>query len=326
VAWTVIALVLLARGISRPALRVTGLVLVAKLDRGRTRRSTVCDRIGFRPKGGGGGRGWGRVSGMADRYADAVRARRGELRALRAQLTGGHRAELRSALALSRLAASAEITTAVAELAAAVAAHLERADREARRQFPAHLARAVDDTARRLSARWVADLRPVLLRIATSRSLPVRPTLPAARPLPAPPVPAPLGRLRSVLAGAVQGVALWRLLLVPLVLLPVWGMPALGGRALAPLAAGTGVAAVAVAARARCVTAERVRLRRHADEVLAAAGIALEADLGRRLIELEAATTGLLDAAVRQRRAEVEAELALLAPAVSGAPDGAPDG
>ncbi len=105
-------------------------------------------------------------------------------------------------------------------------------------------------------------------------------------------------------------------MLVPLVLLPVWSMPALGGRALAPLAAGTGIATVAVAARARWVAGERARLRRRSDAVIAAAGRALHADLGRRLLELDATAAGALDAAARTRRAEVDAELALLAPAV----------
>ena len=261
---------------------------------------------------------------MPDRYADAVRARRAELRGLRDQLAGGHREELRSALALSRLAASAEIAAALTELSADVAGHLDRADRADRRWFAARLTHAVDDTANRLHARWVAELRPTLLRIATARSLPVRPGWPIllpARPLPAPPEPAPDGRLRRLEAGALlgaaqHGAALWRLVLVPLVLLPVWSMPALGGRALAPLAAGTGIATVAVAARARWVAVERARLRRRSDAVIAAAGRALHADLGRRLLELDATAAGALDAAARTRHAEVDAELALLAPAI----------
>jgi hypothetical protein len=264
---------------------------------------------------------------MPDRYADAVRARRAELRALRDGLTGGHRDDLRSALALSRLAAAADISAAVAELAADAGAHLERADRLARRRFPGRLRHALDDTAARLHTRWAGALRPALRRVAGTRSLPVRPgwpNLPPPRPLPTmpsavPPGAPPPGRLRSVVSGALHGAAWWRLLLVPLALLPAWGVPALGGPALAPLAAGLGVATVAAAARAGFVSAERVRLRRHAGEVLAAARLALDADLGRRLIEVEAAVAGGLDAAVRQRRAEVEAELAVLAPAGPGA-------
>ena len=73
------------------------------------------------------------------------------------------------------------------------------------------------------------------------------------------------------------------------------------------------------------MAAERLRWRRYADDVLAAARLRWEADLGRRLIEVEVAVAGGLDAAVRQRRAEIEDELARLAPA-AGAPAGAPDG
>ena len=43
--------------------------------------------------------------GPPDRYADAVRARRAELRGARALLLGGHRTELHSGLAAGRLAA-----------------------------------------------------------------------------------------------------------------------------------------------------------------------------------------------------------------------------
>jgi hypothetical protein len=268
---------------------------------------------------------------MPDRYADAVRARRTELRALRARLVGGHRDELRSALALSRLAGSAEITAALAELGADAAAHLEGADRADRRRFAARLGRAIADTADRLHARWAADLRPALLRIAHERSLPVRPGWPSLPDLPTPSdrsrpePPPPVGRLRSALTGAAQGAALWRLLLVPLLALPIWGLPAVGGRPLVPLAAGTGIAVIAAAARSRCMAAERLRWRRYADDVLAAARLRWEADLGRRLIEVEIALVGGLDAAVRQRRAEIEDELARLAP-VAGARPGAPDG
>lgn len=255
---------------------------------------------------------------MPDRYATAVRARRAELRGRRDRLAGGPREELRRALALSRLATAAEITAALDRLSAELAAHLARADRADRRRFPARLAHAVDDTAHRLYLGWAARLRPALLRIATAHALPVRPgwpNLPAAGPLPAARAPRPDGWLRCLASGAAHGAALWRPVLVPLALLPVfWGLPALGGRALVPLAAGSGIAAVAVAARARWVAAERARLHRHADRVLVMAGRALEADLGRRLLEIDAGAGSVLDAAVRTRRAEIEAELALLAP------------
>ncbi|HVH22473.1 MAG TPA: hypothetical protein VNA11_08450 [Pseudonocardia sp.] len=257
---------------------------------------------------------------MPDRYADAVRARRAELRALRAQLTGGHRTELRSALALSRVTASAEISAALAALAAQVTAHLAGADRADRRSFPDRLGVALDDLAARLPAQWAAAVRPTLLRIGTARGLPMPagwPALPVEAGCLPMPVPERAGRLRAVSASLAHGIVPWRL---SLVVVPLWGMPALGGRALAPLAAGAALAAVAAVAHARLVAAERARLRRFADTVLAAAGVALAAELGRRLIQLEASATAALDAAAHRRQAEVTAELARLARA--GPPDG----
>jgi hypothetical protein len=252
---------------------------------------------------------------MPDRYAQAVRARRAELRALRDQLTGGHRAELRSALALSRVVASAEISSALTALTGQVAAHLASAGRADRRRFPARLNDALDDLAARLPARWAAGLRPALLRIGTARGLsmpPGWPVLPAASPriTGSAPTLEPAGRLRSVSAGLAHGAVPWRL---SLIIVPLWGMPALGGRALAPLAAGAALAAVLAAVRARLVAAERARLCRFADTVLTAAGVALAAELGRRLIQLEASALLALDAAVHRRHAEVSAELARLA-------------
>lgn len=254
---------------------------------------------------------------MPDRYVDAVRARRAELRAQRDQLTGDHRAELRSALALSRLGAGAATGAALADLGREARALTEVVDRTTRQQIPAQLAAALDDAAAALHTGWASELRPALRRIATERALdtePGWPRLPAPRPLTATPPPDPIGVARSLLAGAADGAALWRLALFPLAGLPLLGLPALGGPALAPLAAGTGVAAIAVAARSRRSAAERVRLRRHVDDVLAAARVALDADLGRHLIELERTVGAVLDLAVARRRAEVDAELLLLAP------------
>lgn len=274
---------------------------------------------------------------IPNRQEEAVRARRAELRTRHAALTGGHRAELRTVLALSRVRAAAATTAALTALAADAAAHLDRADRAARRAFASRLAGAVDATAARLHDRWAAELRPGLLRIATTRALPVRTALPAAGPLALPPPRgAGSGSWRAAaLAGALRGATLWRVLLLPLALLPVWGLPvwglpvwgspvwwspALGGRALAPLAVGTGTAVVLVAARARCVRAQRQRLRRHADDVLGAAAVALDADLDRRLIELESVAAAALDAAARRARADVESELAALSAPAPAAP------
>jgi hypothetical protein len=261
---------------------------------------------------------------MPDRYANAVRARRAELRAERELLGGGHRGELRTALALSRVLAGAESAIAVAELRRQVGVHLDRTDRAGRRRTPELLAAALDETARVLHSSWAAALRPALLRIATERALPLGadwPRLPSYRSLPAPAAPPDTSsrhRLPGVAHGMAHGLTLWRLLVIPLAVLPMWGLPALGGVTLAPLAAGGGLAALLLAAHAGVAAAERAQLRRHAEAVLGAAAVAMEADLGRRLLELERTAAAVLDAAVARRRAAVDAGLGELAAQVRG--------
>ncbi|GAA1220476.1 hypothetical protein [Pseudonocardia alaniniphila] len=258
---------------------------------------------------------------MPDRYVDAVRARRAELRAERNLLTGDHRAELRSCLALSRIAASTRSGEAFACLAREAADHVEAADRTARQRLPALLATAVHTLAMEVHGGWANALRPALRRIAAERDLtvdlqwprlpaPLLPVVPTVASMAAPP--------RSLLAGAAAGAAVWRLALFPLAVLPLLGLPVLAGPALAALAIAAGVAAVVATARARRAAAERARLRRHIDQSLASAALAVDADLGRRLVELERAVVPVLDAAVLRRRAAVDAELALLAPAPAG--------
>jgi hypothetical protein len=259
---------------------------------------------------------------MPDRYVDAVRARRAELRAERSLLTGDHRAELRSCLALSRIAASARSGEAFACLAREAADYVEAADRTARRRLPALLAAAVRTLAMEVHDGWASALRPALRRIAAERDLTVDlqwPRLPAPL-LPVVPtaVPSPTVPPRSLLAGAAAGAAVWRLALFPLAVLPLLGLPVLAGPALAPLAIAAGVAALVATARARRTAAERARLRRHVEQSLATAALAVDADLGRRLVEVERAVAPVLDAAVLRRRAAVDAELALLAPAPAG--------
>lgn len=251
---------------------------------------------------------------MIDRYADAVHARRTELRSRRALMGGGHRSELRSCLALSRLAATADIGAAFADLAREVGPHLESPERD---QLPALLDTAVADTAVALRAAWAAALLPALRRIATERELRMPPGWPV---LPAPHHPAPVttpepaSAVRLLLAGAADGAALWRLALLPLAALPLLGLPALGGAATAPLAVVVGVAVVVLAARARLRAGDRLRWRRHVDAQLASARSALETDLGRQLLQIERSAGAALDRAVVQRRAELDAELSLLAP------------
>jgi hypothetical protein len=258
---------------------------------------------------------------MSDRYVQAVRARRAELRTLQARLSGGHRAELRSCLALIKLAASADLAAALAGLGREIRGHVDRADRPGRERLPAAVLAAVDDLQSWARRRWVAAARPAVRRVATERSLPIGPSwpaVPAVRPPDAalrPPPPEPPPRpARAVLAGAADGAGAWRLALLPAAGLPVVGLPAAAGPATLPLAVGIGVAAVLGAGWTRAAVADRARLRRWADEVLSAARAAGEAELGRLLIELERAAGADLDAAVARRRADIDAELAALVP------------
>jgi hypothetical protein len=257
---------------------------------------------------------------MPDRYADAVLARRRELREQRERLAGGHRGELRSCLALSRLAAARDVSASLAGLRREAAEHVRRGDRVARGRLPEHVMAAVGAIATATAARWAAELGPPLRRIATERGLtvePGRPRVPAPR-LPGPPPPEPAAPERTLLAGMVDAAALGRLALLPLAALPLAGLPALGGPALAPLAAGVGVTAFVVAARARRTAAERDRLRRRVEQIIGAAAAAIEADLDRRLVELELDASAALDAAVLRRRAAVDRELASLTPDRAG--------
>jgi hypothetical protein len=254
---------------------------------------------------------------MPDRWTDAVLARHRELREQRELLVGGHRGELRSCLALSRLAAAEHAAAAFAELRREAAEHARRGDREVRERLPGHVAAAVVAVADAVAARWAADLAPPLRRIATERVLEVEPGwpgLPAAR-RPHPPPAEPPGPGPAALDGLVEGAALGRLVLLPLAALPFLGLPALGGPALAPLAVGVGAAAVVGAVRARRTGAHRARVRRRAEHLVAAAATAVAADLDRRLVEVEHGAAAALDTAVLRRRAALDHELALLAPA-----------
>lgn len=246
---------------------------------------------------------------MSDRYRDAVQARRMELRVERGLLTGGHRTDLRSALALSRLGVVADAAARLRGLGREARAHVDGPDRAMRERLPALLAAAVDDLMVELHAGWAATALPALRRIAARRSLAMAPGWPQV-PVPRPvAVPAELAepRPRSLLAGAVDGAALWRLAVLPLAVLGL-----VGPSALAPLAAGIGLVALVVAVRARRTAGEQDRLRRHVDEVLAVARTAVDVEFGRQVLELERAAGAALDAAVTVRRREVEAELALL--------------
>ena len=257
---------------------------------------------------------------MTDRYADAVRARRAELRSAADMLTGNHRTELRGELALSRISAVDSAAAGLAQLGREARSHVEDADRATREQLPKPLAAALDAVAAGVHREWCAELRPALRRVATTRSLdvavdPVWPRLPDPRlPVLGPDAQPELLRPgRSLLLGAAHGLAVWRLAVLPLALLPLFGLPALGGPALAPLAVGLGAAGAVAAVRSQRTTLERATLRRFVDQTIAAGRAAIDADVGRRLLEVERSVGGDLDASVTRRRVAVEAERRLLA-------------
>lgn len=253
---------------------------------------------------------------MPDRYGDAVRARRIELRAEQGPLSGTHRAELRAELALARICATDAAAAALTDLAREARSHAAHPDRAVRRALATRLPAALDEVAGRVHAAALAVLVPALRRIAASRHLDLGPRWPTALPSPrlpllegAPPGPARAPRL----AGAAEGLAVWRVALVVLAAMPLVGLPVLGGPALAPMAVGLGAAAVAVAVRSRRVGVERSVLQRQVDAVLAQGRSTLRVDVERMLLEVERSAAAELDAAVERRRTAVEAELLALA-------------
>jgi hypothetical protein len=252
---------------------------------------------------------------MTDRYADAVRARRAELRAERAALAGSHRVELRTELALARLAVTDLVATALRQLTRETRDRVACADRVGRERIPADVATAVAALAAVVDAELSGELAPALRRIAGSRALEMPdgwPAVPNGRP---PLVDDAFAHPRTpLLAGALEGITVWRTALVPVAALPLLGLPVLGGPALAPLAIGTATAALVVAVRHRRAQVERAALARAVDEAVATARALLDADTGRRLLELERSAGAELDHAVLRRRAVVEAELRELSP------------
>jgi hypothetical protein len=250
-----------------------------------------------------------------DRYGNAVRARRVELRAEQGPLSGTHRAELRAEIGLARIGAADATAAALTDLAGEARSHAGHPDRTVRRSLPARLPAALDDVAAQVHAGLLAALAPALRRIAAARRLDLGPRWPA---LPLPRLPlmdgAPKRPARAPrLAGAAEGLAVWRVALVVLAAMPVVGLPVLGGPALAPVAVGLGAAAVALAVHVRRTGVDRAVLQRQVDAVLAQARSTLRVDVERMLLELERSAAAELDAAVERRRTAVEAELLLLA-------------
>ncbi|MFC5996062.1 hypothetical protein ACFQE5_17795 [Pseudonocardia hispaniensis] len=254
---------------------------------------------------------------MPDRYAEAVRSRRAELRAHQLILAGGHRAEIRTACGQARLAVAAEVAGMAAELARQAEDYLNGADRAARQRFPALLTVAVEEAGARLRERVAALALPALRRVAARRGVPAAwtslcgtaPERPAGLPGPEPPP----GRARLLAPGAG---GYWRLALLPAATVPLLG-PSLG--------IGLALLGIVLAVWQRWVAAERARLRRWSADVLAAARARFDAELGQVLLDLELRAGALLDAAVTTRRAQIEAELRALAPAPRTGADDALD-
>ncbi len=246
------------------------------------------------------------------RRDDAGRARRAELLGRRRLLAAGHRADVASALGLARLACVEELSADLGRLRDRVLTQVDHARpgelADLARSWEAELTRAGERLDRTFADRTGPDLRRLAARLC-----PGAPVLPVPEPersgadaLRAAPGPFRPGRtlfadprLVGVLAGlpalAVHGI----------------GVPA------ALVAAGL-VLLAGCLARARVVATERDRLREHVSRAVAAAAVAGERELARRLIRTEAAVVAALDRAVRDRRDRVDAELAAISPAGAG--------
>ncbi|MDT7577647.1 MAG: hypothetical protein QOH17_3980, partial [Pseudonocardiales bacterium] len=97
-----------------------------------------------------------------DRYGNAVRARRVELRAEQGPLSGTHRAELRAEIGLARIRAADATAAALTDLAGEARSHAGHPDRTVRRSLPARLPAALDDIAAQVHVGLLAALAPAL--------------------------------------------------------------------------------------------------------------------------------------------------------------------
>ncbi|WP_300018327.1 hypothetical protein [Pseudonocardia sp.] len=241
---------------------------------------------------------------MRDRYAEAVAARRAELRGRERLLGPGLRAELRDALVLARAGAAAATAADLTDLRHQIDV----------RHDPALVVDAARAVEVRAYARWAAAAGEAVLRVALHRELPVQWPVavePPGRALPQPPPPV---RVLDVVADA----GAWRLAVLPVAVAPLTG-PA-GPAVLLP-ALGAGVLVLATVLGARRAALRRARMRSWSAELLVALQARIDAELGRRTAALAADVGPVLEAAAARRRADVRAELALLAPReVSGAP------
>jgi hypothetical protein len=270
-----------------------------------------------------------------DRFAEALSARRSELRAAR-RAAEAPRVALRAELALVTVAARADLPAALGVLRDSAGPWL----RVAPARLPAELgpalaalrarvvgaAEAQGESAVLRVAGGVAGPEPVpdelvgpLVRQRSERGLgaPGFGAWPAgvgsgggsgALSLPAP--PRRVGWVEALVRSGGGGAV--RVALVLAAGAPALGLTVAGGRVLLPLTIGLAVAAVALLAAHRRRAVERERWARWVDATLAAAGAAVRAELDTALITLEQRAGPALDRLAADRRAAVVHELRTL--------------
>ena len=168
---------------------------------------------------------------------------------------------------------------------------------------------AVGEVERQAHERWSGGAIAAARRAVAARELRVAEEWPVIEG-PAPPSePVPPPRVRAV--EVVTDPAAWRLAvlptaLLPVVLVPLLGLPAAAAPALLPPAVGLGALVLVVVARARHAAVHRARLRRFADVLVAAARERIDADAGRRLLELEGTVTTHAEERAIRLRADVD--------------------
>lgn len=244
-----------------------------------------------------------------DRYAEAVLARRRELRARRAQAGPGHRAALRDALTHARADAATTAGSLLAALRREAAEHLAG---PAPRALVALLPPAEREVEAEVHRCWERAAGAAVRRTAADHGLRVPAGWPEVAAPPPADLPGPPPRPGAGAALADPGV--WRVAALPLVLAP----PAValgwvhGGPALLLPAVGAAVLVLVAVVRRRRAALDRARVARWADELLDAAGGALDTGAARAAAGLAARAGAELDAALDRHRAALDAELALI--------------
>ncbi|MFR9805803.1 hypothetical protein ACL02T_26455 [Pseudonocardia sp. RS010] len=280
------------------------------------------------------------------RHAQALRARRSELREALAEVDGRHRARLRGDLALVRLRATADLTASLRDLHALCGPWISGP----RTALPPVLGPALDRVCGAVPGRVREEAEAVVRRIAGRMlgPVPLPPEiLPCSAHTPSPSGPSPsgpslsgpslsgpslsgpslsvpsptvrglpepprrVGRL-DALVRAGSGTGVVRLALVLVAGAPALGLSVAGGRTLLPLALGLALAAVVLLARRRRAAVERERWAYWLDTALRDAEAGAAAAVSALLIDLERRSTELLDRIAAQRRGALSAELRAL--------------